>query len=145
MLTPPTEIEIAEAIAATTGVGTISDVIRRLAFQRDMLRQAIILHRAHKADDRCIEDDDRLYEALGDGIKCDRRVGDKDAMLANCKRFIEQRCEGGGPWKSYEALRGELFKVAAALHRLDAIYRDEMDEPRERPSWLAEALAIRIE
>lgn len=41
----------------------------------DQLESAIRTHRSQKADDRCIEDDDRLYEALGDGIKCDRRIG----------------------------------------------------------------------
>ncbi len=41
------------------------------------LENAIRTHRNQKADDRCIEDDDRLYEALGDGVKCDRRVGDQ--------------------------------------------------------------------
>ncbi|MGE4195954.1 MAG: hypothetical protein AB7G11_02365 [Phycisphaerales bacterium] len=70
------------------------------------LEYAIREHRAQKADDRCIEDDDRLYEALGDGVKCDRRVGDKDAMLVNCKRFIENRCERGG-WMSYAELEAD--------------------------------------
>jgi hypothetical protein len=31
-----------------------------------------------------------------------------DAMLTNCKRFLANRCEGGGPWKSYAALEEEL-------------------------------------
>ncbi len=67
------------------------------------LENAIREHRSQKADDRCIEDDDRLYEALGDGIKCDRRVGCKEDMLKNCARFIERRCEGG-QWPSYATL-----------------------------------------
>ena len=71
------------------------------------LRLAIEKHRSQKADDRCIEDDDELYAALGDGIRCDRRVGCKDAMLKNCERFISQRCEGGGPWPSYADLEAE--------------------------------------
>jgi GNAT superfamily N-acetyltransferase len=71
------------------------------------LRAAIVTHRSQKADDRCIEDDDRLYRALGDGIGCDRRVGDKDAMLDNCARFILQRCEGGG-WPSYVELEAAI-------------------------------------
>jgi hypothetical protein len=76
------------------------------------LEEAIKLHRSHKADDRCIEDDDRLYEVLGDGIKCDRRVGSKEEMLANCKRFIERRCEGGG-WPSYAELETKLREAEA--------------------------------
>lgn len=77
------------------------------------LEAAIVTHRSQKADDRCIEDDDRLYEALGDGIKCDRRVGDKAAMLRNCERFVNQRCEAGGPWKSYAELEAENEMVRA--------------------------------
>lgn len=67
------------------------------------LEAAIKSHRSQRADDRCIEDDDRLYAVLGDDIKCDRRVGDKEAMLKNCARFIERRCEGG-QWPSYASL-----------------------------------------
>lgn len=74
------------------------------------LRDAIRAHRSQKADDRCIEDDDRLYEALGDGVKCDRRVGDKQDMLINCARFIEKRCEGGG-WPSYVKLEAEVERL----------------------------------
>lgn len=80
----------------------------------DRLARAIKKHRAQKADDRCIEDDDELYEALGDGIKCDRKVGNKEEMLANCKRFIENRCEGG-KWPSYAELekeRNRYFNMA---------------------------------
>ena len=54
--------------------------VNALKEERDRLRSAIVAHRSQKADDRCIEDDDRLYEALDDGIRCDRRVGDKEAM-----------------------------------------------------------------
>lgn len=100
----------------------IPHVLESLALAREeaaSLRQAIINHRAQKADDRCIEDDDRLYAALGDGIKCDRRVGDKDAMLQNCARFIENRCQGGG-WPSY----AQLEAVVRAAIKLDECWRD---------------------
>jgi hypothetical protein len=102
-----------------------ADVIRMLndealilAAERDRLRDAITAHHDQKADDRCIEDDDRLYAAAGLG-PCDRRVGDKEAMLANCRRFIERRCEGGG-WPSYaelEAERDALRKACEAAAR----------------------------
>lgn len=81
------------------------------------LESAIRTHRSQKADDRCIEDDDRLYESLGDGIKCDRRVGDQCAMLENCKRFIQNRTEGGG-WPTYAELdqqAGDLLKALQVL------------------------------
>lgn len=86
--------------------------IADLLADRDALAEAIREHRRQKADDRCIEDDDRLYAALGDGIKCDRRVGSKEEMLANCKRFIERRCEGGG-WPSYRELEERLRQAEA--------------------------------
>ena len=76
----------------------------------EQLAGVIKWHRSQKADDRCIEDDDKLYEALGDGIKCDRRVGDKEDMKHNCHRFIDNRCEGGG-WPSY----AELERLLMAL------------------------------
>lgn len=76
------------------------------------LEDAIRLHRAQKADDRCIEDDDKLYAILGDGILCDRRVGDKVDMLQNCIRFINNRCESGN-WPSYAELEEKLKKLQA--------------------------------
>jgi hypothetical protein len=84
--------------------------VARLATDNLRLKSAIIEHRSQKADDRCIEDDDRLYEAVGDGIKCDRRVGSKDEMLLNCSRFIQRRCEQGH-WPTYAALEAELAQL----------------------------------
>lgn len=81
------------------------------------LREAIARHHAQKADDRCVFDDDELYAAAG-LPPVDRRVGDKAAMLRNCERFIERRCEGGG-WPSYAELEAENTRLRAAL---DAAY-----------------------
>jgi hypothetical protein len=36
-------------------------------------------------------------------------------MLANCARFIERRCEGGG-WPSYAELETEITRLRAELH-----------------------------
>lgn len=83
--------------------------------EAERLRLAIIKHRSQKADDRCIEDDDELYAALGDGITCDRRVGDKLAMLQNCARFIERRCEGGG-WPTYADIEERLRVLEEAQY-----------------------------
>jgi hypothetical protein len=77
---------------------------------------AVESHHRQKADDRCIEDDDRLYAAFG-LPPCDRRVGDKAAMLANCARFIDRRCEGGG-WPTYAELEAERDRLRAALKML---------------------------
>lgn len=84
------------------------------AEEAERLRTAIAEHHAQRADDRCIADDDRLYAAAG-LPPCDRRVGDKEAMLENCKRFIERRCEGGGPWKSYAELEAENEQLRCQL------------------------------
>lgn len=85
------------------------------AEQLARLRAAIAEHHAQKADDRCIEDDDRLYAAAG-LPPCDRRVGDKAAMLANCARFIERRCEGGG-WPTYVEVEGRLETLKRGAQR----------------------------
>lgn len=87
----------------------------RLNEENTRLRSAIAEHRGQKADDRCIEDDDRLYEALQDGIKCDRRVGSKEDMLAHCARFIERRCEGGGHLSYFELERQKEHWMTRAL------------------------------
>lgn len=89
--------------------------------ERDRLAAAIRDHRSQKADDRCIEDDDRLYAALNDGVKCDRRVGDKLAMLRNCERFIDRRCEGGG-WPTYAEVEAERDALAKELETCRRLY-----------------------
>lgn len=88
----------------------------RLAAELGTLKEAIAEHHRQKADDRCIEDDDRLYASAG-LPPCDRRVGDKDAMLANCARFIDRRCEGG-KWPSYAELESELAAAVAERDEL---------------------------
>lgn len=101
----------------------------KLSERISQLENAIKTHRSQKADDRCIEDDDRLYEVLGDGIKCDRRVGCKEDMLKNCQRFIENRCEGGG-WPSYAQLEEKLQKALKLIkeykHQLELDIKDEL-------------------
>jgi hypothetical protein len=82
--------------------------------QYGTLRAAIAEHHVQKADDRCIEDDATLYAAAGLPAH-DPRVGDKAAMLRNCQRFIERRCEGGG-WPSY----ADLEKRIAELEKTQA-------------------------
>lgn len=78
------------------------------------LEAAIRAHRDQKADDRCIEDDDLLYAALGDGIKCDRSVGNKAAMLRNCARFIDRRC-AAGIWPTYQELEAKILRLGGVL------------------------------
>lgn len=101
-------------------VGRVLEDMEQLIRERDRLKAAIVTHRNQKADDRCVADDDRLYEALGDNVRCDRRVGDKAAMLANCARFIDRRCEGGG-WPSYAELEAERDRFKAGLEMVAQI------------------------
>ena len=92
------------------GYELVKQFIRYLSQEVQRLRAAVTEHHAQKADDRCWEDDDRLYAAFG-LPPVDRSIGDPTAMLENCKRFIKQRCEGGGPWKSYAELEAEVERL----------------------------------
>jgi hypothetical protein len=102
------------------------------AEERDRLRAAIEIHRDQKADDRCHLDDQALYAALGDGDLGANRVGDPEAMLANCRRFIERRCAGGG-WPTYADLKAALLRARAVMSRAaDALESDaDLDSRRE--------------
>lgn len=100
-----------------------------------VLRAAIVEHHDQKADDRCIEDDDKLYAAAV-LPPCDRHVGSKEAMLANCKRFIERRCEGG-KWPSY----AELEKEIAVLKESRATVVDQEQLSRNEANRLRGEIA----
>jgi hypothetical protein len=104
--------------------------IRALQAEIRNLRAAIGAHRAQRSDDRCWEDDQTLYAALGDGDLGDNRVGDPEAMLANCRRFIERRCAGGG-WTTYAELEAKLDSARAVMIRaLDALESDANPDDR---------------
>ncbi len=82
------------------------------------LEDAIRNHRNQHGDDKCFLDDQELYKVLGDGNLGDATVGDKAAMLENCKRFINNRCESGGPWVSYAELEKENISFKKAILNL---------------------------
>jgi hypothetical protein len=90
----------------------------KLAEEIERQRAAVVEHHSQKADDRCIEDDTKLYAAFG-LPPADHRVGSKIAMLENCARFIAQRCEGGG-WPSYVKLEARIKELEAELEGLRA-------------------------
>ncbi len=94
--------------------------------EAERLRAAIAEHHAQKADDRCVEDDDRLYAAAG-LPPCDRRVGDKAAMLHNCERFIDRRCEGGG--------RPTYAQLEIVLRRADELIQCLREFPDYPAAW----------
>ena len=85
------------------------DELEMMRQRVSVLEAAIKDHHSQRADDRCFLDDDRLYTAAG-LPPCDRRVGDKAAMLHNCERFIDRRCEGGG-WPSYAEIECERDRL----------------------------------
>jgi hypothetical protein len=78
------------------------------------LHTAVVKHHDQKADDRCWMDDDELYAAAG-LPPVDRRVGDQEEMLKNCKRFIPLRTEGGG-WPSYIQLEKWIIDLRRAIN-----------------------------
>ena len=90
------------------------DEFKAVVAERDRLKAAIIAHRSAVFDDRCQFDDDVLYEAVGDGVKCNREVGNKFEMLKNCIRFVDVRCEGGG-WLTYVQIKEQRDKLLAAV------------------------------
>ena len=101
--------------------------VYELWHDRERLRNAIKKHRAQKADDRCWMDDQELYAILGDGNLGDNRVGDLSETLANCKRFIERRCQKGGTWKSYVELETENAALKTAVKIIaDAVRAGEL-------------------
>lgn len=99
-----------------------------------VLEAAIKEHHSQKADDRCIEDDDKLYAAAG-LPPCDRRVGDKLEMVKNCIRFIEKRCEGGG-WPTYKELEHDRDQWKAWLLGLFRRFGPAFDASEEAPGKL---------
>lgn len=101
----PTLAQAAQAVAALVG-------------ERDRLLGAIKYHHAQHADDLCWQDDAALYAAAGLPPR-DCRVGDKEAMLRNCERFVELRCKVGGPWLTYEELEKRLAGTEADRDRLE--------------------------
>jgi hypothetical protein len=123
------EVEFTHAVQSTA---LPADALK-LCEEVERLREAVAKHHGQIADDRCWMDDDELYAAFG-LPPVDRRVGDKAAMRANCDRFIERRCEGGG-WQSYAELEAKIERVAQleaacrfaleVIGRQSQFYRDD--------------------
>ncbi len=113
----------------------------------DHLLDAVKEHHDQKADDRCWLDDAKLYVSFGlDAV--DNRVGDKAAMLENCKRFIDRRCEGGH-WPSYVELETQLAErtaqVAVIMGLLRAAYERGVADADAGRALLARLAAAEAE
>lgn len=93
-----------------------ADEIVEAVNERDRLYFAIHLHHDQHADDLCWQDDDALYAAAGLPPR-DHRVGNKAVQLMNCVRFLERRCESGGPWRSYAELEAENARLKIELDK----------------------------
>jgi hypothetical protein len=110
---------------------TENDMTFFLERRVEELEAAIRQHRDQKGDDRCWFDDQELYAVLKDGNLGDNTVGDKEAMLKNCQRYVTHRCEGGGDWKTYEQLEQENKYLNTALisytHFCNNAYKDLAD------------------
>lgn len=98
---------------------TDADVIAKLTRENDKLKEAIAEHHRQKADDRCIEDDDKLYAAAV-LPPCDRDVGSPEAMLRNCARFIANRCKGG-TWPTYAELEARVAELENESKQLNRV------------------------
>lgn len=81
--------------------------ISKLEREIESLRAAVSKHHAQRLDDRCFLDDEDLYAAFG-LPPADVSTPPKEKMLANCERFLDQRCKPGSQWKSYQELEAEL-------------------------------------
>lgn len=107
----------------------------------EQFRSAIKDHRDQYSDDRCWMDDQKLYRVLGDGDLGDNHIGDKRAMLENCKRFLDQRCAEGGPWATYAELEAALtLSLQLQSHYADLLNMRDGGERRQFKTpaeWLA--------
>src|ERR1051325_11542175 len=89
-----------------------------------ILYKAILTHQSQHADDRCWMDDQELYKAAG--LVGDNHVGNPEAMLENCKRFIKTRCQGGN-WVSYAELEAENVKLKELLTKAQGLLTEQIN------------------
>ncbi|MDE2104902.1 MAG: hypothetical protein KGL39_47130 [Patescibacteria group bacterium] len=101
------------------------DFTPRLLAEVRTLRAAIKAHHDQRADDRCWEDDVALYRAANLEVPPDLNcVGDPAAMLANCPRYIAQRCQAGGGWRSYAEIEAENERLRKELESQEKVKGD---------------------
>jgi hypothetical protein len=98
--------------------------------------EAVKAHHDAHADDLCVLDDDELYKKFGLPPR-DNSVGDTKAMLANCERFLKQRCKPGGGWISYKELEEQLVDIHKLLS--NALRNNSVNSPFDLVinSWLS--------
>lgn len=98
-------------------VAAIDALVAEVREEHDNVLAVVRDVHAQRGDDVCWLDIDRIFTAAGLPVP-DRAVGDKTAMLANCRRFIDVMCSGG-EWKTYADLEAEIVKLKARVRRIE--------------------------
>jgi hypothetical protein len=100
-----------------------ADMIRKLITAYSHLIKGIRDHRDQHGDDRCWEDDAKLYALLGEG-EADTALPPKAEFLASCERFYEQRqcpaAKGKAEGKTIAQLEDEIERLQAEVDVLKA-------------------------
>ena len=87
------------------------------------LRDAIRKHRDQRGDDRCVNDDYELYQALGEPIPAHAcQLNAPDIMIEDCKRFIESRHD---PAKPYLSPQRRIDELQTGLRQAIELEREE--------------------
>lgn len=109
--TPIVEFDCGSKFVAIDGfTQSLRCRVAELEAEIERLTTAITNHHDQYADDLCWMDDDELYAVAGLPAR-QATTGDTKAMLRNCKRFLRQRCQGAGDWKSYVELEAEIARL----------------------------------
>lgn len=115
-----------------------------------LLEQGIREHRNQKGDDRCWEDDLKLYQLLPEGVgEADLRLQCPEVMLANCQRYIAHRHNPDLPYVSPQKKLAEVEDYMLHLKGvMDEVARIAHDWPRDnnrRRSYVPEQLPAMLE
>lgn len=95
---------------------------QNLRTEIERLEIAIRQHRDQRGDDRCWQDDLKLYEALPEGLgKAELGLPSPEEMLKNCKRYITCRHQPGTPYISPQR---RIEQLEADNARLRAAYTE---------------------
>lgn len=97
------------------------------------LENAIKTVCSQPADDKCWMDLKPLADLVG--VELDMHVGDPDAMLKNCQRYVRDVCVAGGPWKTYAELEAEVKSLEAEL-AIQATALDFVAKQRNAAEWV---------
>ncbi len=96
-----------------------------LAEEIHKLQVAIRKHRDARADDRCVQDDYTLYQALDEPIPDSAcQLNAPEIMIKDCERFI---CSRHDPAKPYLSPQREIEKLEARVKHLEAFFANGVD------------------